>query len=245
MLNSKQRDELNAITDKEKTSPSVTNRNIPPTNVNVEFDGITSMKQPDSVHTTFENMDNSALVMPENANTALSPETEQDINETITPIPIGHDTATTTDEEEAAEALLALGNIHGQSDDDDIANNNATLMPVGKPSVSIDINLVPVKLGTDDIIQAIKDLPKESRLDATKGASQVSTTEKPVAVTSNDVKTTTGASKSPNATPATPTANIDLSASPVKGTLKVKNYGLKKSRQTKQSYKCQKCGHKE
>ena len=56
---------------------------------------------------------------------------------------MGHDTATTTDEEEAAEALLALGSI---PNNDVIAQeeDNATLMPIGKASTMVDVNPVPL-----------------------------------------------------------------------------------------------------
>ena len=43
-----------------------------------------------------------------------------------------------------------------------------------------------------------------------------------------------------------PTAHQENSPpnSPTKGTLKVKNYGLKKSQQSNRTYRCQKCGCK-
>ena len=81
----------------------------------------------------------------------MLPETVPDTNDTVTPVPVGHDTTTTTDEEEAAEALLALCNLPDMGDDEDAPDDNATLMPVGGPSISIDVNPVQVKLGADDL----------------------------------------------------------------------------------------------
>ena len=90
-----------------------------------------------------------------------------DMNNTSTPTLIGHDTAT-TDEEEAAEALLALCNLPYMNDDDEYAlDDNANLMPIGGPSTSIDINPVEVKLSMDNVNQVIEQLPKENKLNVT------------------------------------------------------------------------------
>ena len=97
-----------------------------------------------------------ALVTPEN--TELMPDTANNTNETFTPVPVGHDTAT-TDEEEAAEALLALSNLLDMDDEDNGSDDNAYLMPIDGPSTSIDVNPIEVKLGADDINQAIEQLP--------------------------------------------------------------------------------------
>ena len=58
---------------------------------------------------------------------------------------------TTTDEEEAAEALLALCNLPDIDDKENGSDDNANLMPIGGPSMSIDVNPVEVKLGADDV----------------------------------------------------------------------------------------------
>ena len=101
-------------------------------------------------------------------------------------------------------------------------------MPIDRPSRSIDVNPVKVKLSTDDISQAIEQLPLESRLEVATQMTQSDARE-----------------NSPVTDPR-PTANQDNSPpnSPTKGTLKVKNYGLKKSRQSNRTYRCQKCGCK-
>ena len=90
----------------------------------------------------------------------------------ITPAPVGHDTATTTDEEEAAEALLSLCNLPDVDEEEHSSDDNANLMPIGGPSMSIDVNPVEVKLGADDINQVIEQLPRESRLEAVPQMSQ-------------------------------------------------------------------------
>ena len=71
-------------------------------------------------------------------------------------------------------------------------------------------------------------LPLESRLEVATQRTQADANE-----------------NSPETDPR-PTANQDNSPpnSPTKGTLKVKNYGLKKSRQSNRTYRCQKCGCK-
>ena len=102
-------------------------------------------------------------VTPEN--TELTPDNTNDTNESNTPAPVGHDTAT-TDKEEAVEALLAWSNLLDIDDEGNDSNDNATLMPIDGPSRSIDVNPVKVKLSTDDISQAIEQLPVENRLQA-------------------------------------------------------------------------------
>ena len=192
-----------------------------------EFNGATntSQGQLDSSVTPVNmelQTDITASVAPEN----MVPVQDTNANETITPTPVGHDTAM-TDEEEAVEALLSLSNLPDMNDDGADSDDNANLMPIGGPSGSIDVNPVKVKLSEDDVNQAIEQLPMESRLVAPQN-SQVDATEKSVV---NDPQPTTRAENSPP-------------NSPTKGKLKVKNYGLKKSRQSKRSYRCQKCGCK-
>ena len=95
--------------------------------------------------------------------TELALDNTNNTNESNIPAPVGHDTAT-TDEEEAAEALLALSNMPDMDDECNDSDDNATLMPIDGPSRSIDVNPVKVKLSMDDISQAIEQLPSESRL---------------------------------------------------------------------------------
>ena len=94
----------------------------------------------------------SNLDMPEMTNTSVDTSVS---NSFPTTLPVGHDTVTTTDEEEAAEALLALGNV---SNYDKIVQeeDNATLMPIGKASTTVDINPVPLRLSVNDVNIAIQ-----------------------------------------------------------------------------------------
>ena len=151
-----------------------------------------------------------------------------DTNETITPTPAGHDTATTTDEEEAAEALAAVSNLPDMDDEGNGSDDNANLMPIDGPSSSIDVNPVKVKLGADDINQAIEQLPMDSRLEVAPQMTQADVREN---------STETDSQPSPHQENSPPN-------SPTNGTLKVKDYGLKKSRQSNRTYRCQKCGCK-
>ena len=142
---------------------------------NGEFKGITNTPSTNlSTLVTPENTElqseTIALVTPEN--TEPMHDTANDTNDTITPTLVGHDTATTRDEEEAAEALLALSNLPDVDDEENGSDDNANLMPIDGPSTSIDVNPVKVKLGVDDINQAIEQLPMESRLEAAPQTSQ-------------------------------------------------------------------------
>ena len=89
---------------------------------------------------------------------------------------MGHDTAT-TDEEEAVEALLALSNLPDMDDEGNGSDDNANLMPIDGPSRSIDVNPVKVKLSMDDISQAIEQLPMESRLEVATQMTQADARE--------------------------------------------------------------------
>ena len=164
-------------------------------------------------------------VTPENKE--LTQDNTNDTKETNTLTPVGHDTAT-TDEEEAVEALLALSNLPDMDDEGNGSDDNATLMPIDGPSRSIDVNPVKVKLSTDDISQAIEQLPMESRLEVATQTTQAYARENS---TETDPRPITNHDNSPPNSPA-------------KGTLKVKNYGLKESRQSNRTYRCQKCGCK-
>ena len=113
-------------------------------------------------------------VTPENME--FTQENTNDTNETNTPAPVGHDTAT-TDEEEAVEALLALSNLPDMDGKGNGSEDNAALMPIDGPSRSIDVNPVKVKLSRDDINHTIEQLPLESRLEAATQMTQADVME--------------------------------------------------------------------
>ena len=144
-----------------------------------EFKGITdtSVVTP-STPVTPENMElQTEIITPVTPeNTESTQDNANDTNKTITPIPVRHDTAT-TDEEEAVEALLALSNLPDMDDEGNGSDDNANLMPIDGPSSSIDVNPVKVKLGMDDINQAIEQLPMESRLEVAPQMTQADARE--------------------------------------------------------------------
>ena len=68
---------------------------------------------------------------------------------------MGHDTCTTTDEEDAIQALLALGKLPDSSNTLNMQDENEQLMPNGNFNTGMDINPMKIKLGTDDVAKAI------------------------------------------------------------------------------------------
>ena len=78
--------------------------------------------------------------------------------------PIGHDTHTTTDEEEAVEALLALSELLDKATEQNDLYENKELMPTGAPNTGVDVNPVEIKLGINDVNQAIEQLPEENKV---------------------------------------------------------------------------------
>ena len=190
-----------------------------------EFTGVTSTPE---INT---DPHSNNLVTPEKTNTSIDTSVSNSIPISL---PVGHDTATTTDEEEAAEALLTLGNVPNK-DDFVQEEDNATLMPIGKASTTVDINPVPVRLSANDVNIAIQNMPDENKL-------------KPTATVSTDPTLSLSKNK------ATAVLDDEEIVEPVptnkdtnqKGQLKVKVYGLKKLKQSKnRTYRCQRCGKKE
>ena len=60
--------------------------------------------------------------------------------------PIGHETCTTTDEEEAVEALLALSTLPDNRTEQNDLYDNKELMLIGSPNTGVDANPVEIKL---------------------------------------------------------------------------------------------------
>ena len=147
MVNVKKLNVLNAITDMTGSSRSTSDYNI-------ELTGVTRI----TTMTTSDVPFTDTLVTPENTNDNSEPaETDDKIP---TPVPVGHDTATTTNEE---EALLALGNLPNY-DDADQDKDNAMLMQIGKASTAIDVNPVPLKLSTEDVNTTMQNIPEEKKI---------------------------------------------------------------------------------
>ena len=163
--------------------------------------------------------------------------------------PIGHDTCTTTDEEDAIEALLALSELPGTSNTVDVQNDNEQLMPIGNFNTGIDINPVEIKLGTDDVAKAIAEIPTDHRFMSSDPNTK---TDASSAVENPNKNDSTSESESDQRPKTPPTTNKDTTDNPVpdhispnKGTLKVTKYGLRKSHHKTRSYKCQNCGKRE
>ena len=72
---------------------------------------------------------------------------------------LGQDICTTTNEEDAIEALLSLGKLPDTGNTVDVQDDNEQLMLIGKANAVVDINPVEIKLGTDDVVKAIAEIP--------------------------------------------------------------------------------------
>ena len=161
----------------------------------------------------------------------------------------GHDTCTTTDEEDAIEALLALGELPETSTTVDMQNDNEQLMPIGNFNAGIDINPMEIKLGTDDVAKAIAEIPADHRLMPSIPNTKADASPAVDNPNKDDSTSELGSDQRPKTLPK---SNKDMTdnpvsdhASPNKGTLKVTKYGLRKSHQKTRSYKCQNCGKRD
>ena len=161
----------------------------------------------------------------------------------------GHDTCTTTDEEDAIEALLALGELPETSTTVDMQNDNEQLMPIGNFNTGIDINPMEIKLGTDDVAKAIAEIPVDHRLMPSIPNTKADASPAVDNPNKDDSTSELGSDQRPK-TP--PKSNKDTTDNPVsdhtslnKGTLKVTKYGLRKSHHKTRSYKCQNCSKHE
>ena len=187
-----------------------------------EFTGVTSTPE---INTDRHRKN---LVTPEKTNTSIVSSVSNSIPISL---PVGHETATTTDEEEAAEALLNVPN----NDDFVQEEDNATLMPIGIASTTVDINPVPVRLSANDVNIAIQNMPDENKLKPTATVS----TDPTLSLAENKATAVLDDEEIVELVPTNEDKNQ-------KGQLKVKVYGLKKMKQSKnRTYRCQKCGKKE
>ena len=155
---------LISITTTTVTSASVVDNvqtmDSPAVAVNKGFNGVPDLSYDEPTK------DNSTVSPVTLENVSISTNTT-DIPVSATPMRIqselvGHDTAMTTNEEEVSEALLALCKLPDIDFDNDDVDDNANLMPIRAPSSSVDVNPVQIKLGIDDINQAIEDMPEEN-----------------------------------------------------------------------------------
>ena len=167
--------------------------------------------------------------------------------------PPGHDTCTTSDEEDAIEALLSLGAIPDTSITTEVQCDNDQLMPIGKSSTVVDVNPVEIKLGTDDVANVIANMPADQRFKLSVANTEVDTlpvAENPNADNTRPETQTDQRLDTPTPTPSLPDDgaadnSVPDPTSPNKGKLKVTKYGLRKSHHKTRSYKCQNCGKRE
>ena len=140
------------------------------------------------------------------------------------------DTATTEDEEDAAQALLQLGTDMNFDSIDD----NSTLMPIGARLgiVPEDIAPVPIKLSKEDVKQAVSQLAE----DEDKGTIPQAPVSSAADSNENNAPVSDNTEDNTNSTVNSPVR------SPKKGVLKVKEYGIKKkAEEEKLKFKCVNC----
>ena len=167
--------------------------------------------------------------------------------------PTGHDTCTTTDEEDTIEALLSLGDLPDTINTTNVQNDNDQLMPIGKFNTVVDINPVEIKLGTGDVAKAIANMPADQRFHPSVANTDVDVS--PVAENPNADDTGPKSKTDQRLDTTTPPPSqkkddttdnsVPDATSPNKGKLKVTKYGLRKSHHKSRSYKCQNCGKRE
>ena len=138
------------------------------------------------------------------------------------------DVATTEDEEDAAEALLRLGEDMNLEPIDD----NSTLMPIGGSgeNIATDAVPVPIKLSENDVQEAVKNLQNDNVEVTDNNNNDVKGTNKqsPTRKKDSAVESTTPPTSPPTSLP--------------KGKLEVKEYGIKKKTENeKLKFKCVKC----
>ena len=147
--------------------------------------------------------------------------------------PLGQDKCTTTDEEDAIEALLSLGKLPNTGNTADVQDDNEQLMPIGKANAVVDINPIEIKLGTDDVVKAIAEIPDDQRFKPSVPNTKTDasrTVENPNEDNSTSELQTDQIPKTPpSTTNDTADKPVPDPTSPNKGTLKVTKYRLRKS----------------
>ena len=149
--------------------------------------------------------------------------------------------AVSTEEEiDAAETLLSLGEVRNDTLDHD--DENAVLMPIGGPNVTVDVAPEPIRLDQVNVDKAIAELIQNDQNDQNDEHDQPDQADK--------ITDPKGAKKS------TPPADADRDDTaedrpnsdgkdnepPSRGRLETKTYALKKKVETrKRTFKCSKC----
>ena len=138
--------------------------------------------------------------------------------------------AVSTEEEiDAAETLLSLGKVRDDTLDND--NENAVLMPIGGPNVTVDVAPELIRLDQVNVDKAIAELIQNDQNDKQTGTDQADGSKTPTADADRD-DTIDERPKS---------AGKDSKAT-TRGRLKTKTYALKKKVETrKRTLKCSEC----
>ena len=137
------------------------------------------------------------------------------------------DAATTEDEEDAAEALLRLGNDMNLGP----INDNSTLMPIGGTGEGIakDTVPVPIKLLEKDVQEAVHNLDNNTVADNNNNTVSEENVSNPIRSPLNSLDVP----ENNNSSVKTPPTSLP------KGKLELKQYGIKKkSENEKLKFKC-------
>ena len=138
--------------------------------------------------------------------------------------------AVSTEEEiDPAETLLSLGEVRDDTLDHD--DENAVLMPIGGPNVTVDVAPEPIRLDPVNVDKAIAELIQNDHNDKQPGTDQ-----------SDKSKTSTADADRDDTTDDRPTSAGNDSKATARGRLRTKTYALKKKVETrKRTYKCSEC----
>ena len=146
--------------------------------------------------------------------------------------------AVSTEEEiDAAETLLSLGEVRDDTLDHD--DENAVLMPIGGPNVTVDVAPEPIRLDQVNVDKAIAELIQNDQNDEHDQADQADKSTDP-----KDAKKITPpavADRDDTAEDRPKSAGKDIEP-PSRGRLETKTYALKKKVETrKRTFKCSEC----
>ena len=138
--------------------------------------------------------------------------------------------AVSTEEEiDAAETLLSLGEVRDDTLDND--DENAVLMPIGGPNVTVDVAPEPIRLDQVNVDKVIAELIQNDQDDKQTGTDQANKSQTPTADVDRD-DTIDDRPKS---------AGKD-SKETTRGRLETKTYALKKKVEPrKRTFKCSEC----
>ena len=138
--------------------------------------------------------------------------------------------AVSTEEEiDAAETLLSLGEVRDDTLDND--DENAALMPIGGPNITVDVAPEPIMLDQVNVDKAIAELIQNDQNDKQTGTDQADKSKTPTADADRD-----------DTIDDRPKSAAKDGKAITRGRLKMKTYALKKKVETrKRTLKCSEC----